>query len=92
MGHGHDHVHYKHLENLPLDYQKWLLEIFNVSFSTGNIPQDWKLAIILPLATLGKLTTSVDSYHPILLLSCIGKLLKKLICNRINYFIENSFF
>ena len=89
--HGHDQVHKKHLANLPLDDQKLVFEIFNVSFSTGNILQDWKLAIILPIAKLGKPTTSVDSYCPISLLSCIGKLLEKFICNRINYFIENLF-
>ena len=36
--HGDDKVHNKHLANLQLDDQKWVLEIFNVSFSTGNIP------------------------------------------------------
>ena len=47
--HGHDQVHNKHLENLPIDYQRWLLDIFNVSLATGNVPQDWKLALLFLL-------------------------------------------
>ena len=88
--HGHDQVHNKHLAHLPMDYQKWLLEIFNASFHNGILPHDWKLAIIIPIVKPGKLPTSVDSYRPISLLSCISKLIEKLICSRVNYFIECS--
>ncbi len=31
-----------------------LLDIFNLSFSTGKSPQIWKIAIILPLKKAGK--------------------------------------
>ena len=67
--HGHDQVHNKHLAHVPMDYQKWLLEIFIVSFRNGTRPHDWKLAIIIPIVKPGKLLTSVESYRPISLLS-----------------------
>ena len=73
-----------------MDYQKWLLEIFNASFRNGTLSHDWKLAIIIPIVKPGKLPTSVDSYRPISLLSCISKLIEKFICSRVNYFIECS--
>ena len=61
-----------------------------MSLATGNVKQDWKLAII-PIAKPGMPTTAVDLYLPISLFSCIGELMEKLICNRINYLIECSF-
>ena len=88
--HGHDQVHNKHLAHLPMDYQKWLFEICNASFRNGSLPHNWKFAIIIPIVKPGKLPTLVDSYCPIPLLSCISKLIEKLSCSRVNYFIECS--
>ena len=43
---GLDHVHNKYLSLLPPEYKTWLLKLFNESFTSGTIPQEWKTALI----------------------------------------------
>ncbi|KAF2353550.1 Reverse transcriptase domain [Trinorchestia longiramus] len=48
----------------------------------------WQPAIIIPLPKPNKPLTSVDSYHPISLLSCVQKLIERLIVSRLTFFLE----
>ena len=87
---GHDRIHNKMLERLPYQYKVFLLDIFNQSFISGKVPQSWKLSIVLPILKGGKLSTRPESYRPISLLPCCGKLMERLIFNRINYELESN--
>ncbi len=58
-----------------------LLDIFNLSFSIGKLPQIWKLDTILSLNKLGKLL----SYRPVSLASCVAKMLERIIVYRLYY-------
>ena len=87
---GSDLVHNKHLQHLPMPYQRWLLAIFNESFRSGDVPAAWKTALLLPLPKPGKPPTSVSSYRPISLLSCVGKLLERLVANRLTFVLERN--
>ena len=87
---GLDLVHNAHLSHLPQDHQKWLLSIYNQSFSSANIPSAWNLAIIVPIPKPAKSLTSVSSYRPISLLSCLGKLLESLINERLCFHLEQN--
>ena len=42
-----------------------LLEIFNLSWEEGRVPQMWKEAIMIPIHTKGKDKTKSSSYRPI---------------------------
>jgi ribonuclease HI len=48
----------------------------------------WKQGVICPILKPGKDPTEVKSYRPITLLSCIGKLMERIIQKRIEYHIE----
>jgi hypothetical protein len=85
---GIDLIHNSHLSHLPNDYKKWLLCIFNQSLQSALIPNSWKLALIVPIPKPAKSLTSVSSYRPISLLSCIGKVLESLINKRLSFFLE----
>lgn len=87
---GHDKVHNKHLSNLPKIYELWLLDFYNKSFSQSHIPKNWKLAEIIPILKPGKHPTSVSSYRPISLLSCVSKTMEKQICSRMYRVLETG--
>lgn len=69
-----------------------VLHLFNVTLSTCLIPDDWKIASITLVFKSGH-RKYVSNYRPISLLPVVGKLLEKLIHNRIYEFLhETEFF
>jgi hypothetical protein len=87
---GLDRVHNKHLSLLPPEYKSWLLKIFNESFTSGTVPHEWKTALIIPISKPNKALTSTNSYRPISLLSCVAKLMERLVNGRLNFFLEQN--
>ena len=87
---GHDFLHNQMLKNLPIQYHKWILDIANESFNSSIILPDWKLAIILPILKPEKSPSEPSAYRPISLLPCFSKLIERLVCNRLNYVLEQG--
>ena len=61
----------------------WLTELFNVCYSSTQIPKMWRRASVISLLKPGKLDTSPASYRPISLLCTTYKLVERLILTRI---------
>ena len=61
--------------------------IYNVSFSSGVMPDIWKIAKVIPIFKKGDKTIP-DNYRPISLLSCFEKIMEKLLAKRIHSFIS----
>ena len=76
------------LIHLPLNTLKELLFILNASWPTGWCPQAWRKATIVPFLEKEKDPQAVSSYRPIALMSTIGKLLERLIVNRLSWWLE----
>ncbi|KAF2357068.1 Reverse transcriptase domain [Trinorchestia longiramus] len=87
---GHDDIHNEHLKHIPDNYKTWLLQLDNKSLQSGMLPTVWQPAIIIPLPKPNKPLTSVDSYRPIPLLSCVQKLMERLIVSRLTFFLEQK--
>jgi hypothetical protein len=68
---------------------KPLETLFNVSFSMGIVPSNFKIAKVLPIYKNGS-PTSTCNYRPISLLSVFNKLLEKLMSNRLLDFIQRK--
>ena len=68
--------------------KKTLLELFNESWKNGTVPALWKKATIIPISRKGKDKKDPNSYRPISLLSCLGKLLEQVINRRLISFLE----
>ena len=66
----------KHLGPVAI---KTLLEIFN----KGLVIEVWKTADLVPVLKKGKDKTNPGSYRPIRLLSCVGKLMERVITRRL---------
>ena len=64
--------------------------MINESFNLGKLPDNWKTAYIIPIIKADKEASSVDSYRPISLLSCVGKLMEKMTCRRVYWLAENN--
>ena len=62
--------------------------ILNASWTTGWCPQAWRTATIVPFLKKEKDPQAVSSYRPIALTSTIGKLLERLIVNRLSWWLE----
>ena len=90
---GPDKISNEMLKNLGNKAKSKLLEIFNNSFSSSNVPQNWREAIMIPIHKKGKDKTKAKSYRPISLTSCIGKLIERMINTRLIWYLEtNNFF
>src|SRR6201999_1349547 len=80
----------QHLKELPLCAAEYLRNIFNACLRIGYFPKQWKVSIIRCLCKPGKLTTLVDSYRPISLLTCISKIFERVILEEINRFTSDN--
>ncbi|KAK9680399.1 hypothetical protein QE152_g39119 [Popillia japonica] len=62
----------------------FLTEVYNQCLIKTYFPKEWKESIIVPIIKLGKkISEDVSKYHPISLINVGGKVLEKLLINRI---------
>ena len=65
-----------------------ITHIFNLSVSTGIVPNLWKMAHITPLHKGGDVNDR-NNYRPISKLSCLGKTLEALVNDQLKMFLSN---
>ena len=66
------------------------LKIFNHSWMKGVVLSVWKEAIVIPVPEKGKDKKNPRSYRPISLLSCVGKLLERMVNRRLINHLESN--
>ena len=77
----------QHLGNTAL--QK-LLDIFNLSWDNGELPQIWKEANMIPILKKGKNKSKAVSYRPISLTSCVCKTMERIVTQRMQWYLETE--
>ena len=87
---GHDLIPYEFLTHLIPLFKKAFLNIYNSSWHSGDLLSCWKKSVVLPILKSGKNPTSPSSDRPISLLSCFGKLLDRLACTRLSWWLEEK--
>ena len=87
---GDDLITYEMLRRSHPSLIQYLLKIYNKIWESGEYPQAWRKATVLPFHKQGKLKTLVSSYRPVNLTSCPGKLLEKISNNRLVYYLEKN--
>ena len=75
------------LQKIIINISVPLCHIFKHSFAAGIVPQQLKIAKIIPVFKSGK-KDAMDNYRPISLLSCFSKLIEKIVCNRLTSFLD----
>ena len=87
---GPDKIHYQLLKHLPPESLSLLLDIYNYIWRTGDFPQCWSEAIVIPIPKPGKDHSNPNNYRPISLTSCVCKTLERMINDRLVWFLENN--
>lgn len=67
-----------------------LLDIYNHSWTQGQLPQIWKDAIMIPIHKKGKDPKKPESYRPISLTSCVGKTMERIVNARLRWYLETN--
>ena len=67
-----------------------LLRLINLSWKTGELPQIWKNALLMPILKKDKNPAEPRSFRPISLTSCIGKVAERMINRRLYWYLETS--
>ena len=84
---GHDEIKPSIIKLSCSHLAKPLTHLYNVSFSTGQMPDVWKVAKVIPIFKSGDKHIS-DNYRPISLLSCFEKILERLLAKRVTSFLK----
>ena len=88
---GPDHVTYSMIKQLDDIQTQHLLSFFNYLYKT-DIPEQWKEAKVIPILKPNKPSHTKTSYRPIALLSCLSKLMEKMVNRRLLSFLEHKNF
>ena len=87
---GPDQIHYQFIKQLPKVSIDYLLHIYNNIWISGNIPEIWKQATVIPIPKTSKDTTDPTNYRPIALTSCMCKTLERMINSRLTWYLEKN--
>ena len=85
---GPDELHYAFFRHLSDNCLQKILHTFNDLWQKHVFPEDWKECIIIAIPKPGKHRSNPDNYRPIALTSCLGKLLERMVANRLSFTIE----
>jgi hypothetical protein len=66
-----------------------LTYLINLSLETGHVPDDLKIAKVIPIFKKG-IKTSIKNYRPISILSCFSKIVEKVVKQQLIDFIEEK--
>lgn len=87
---GLDKINNEMLKNLPENAIDYLTSIYNACLKTQYFPNVWKTAKVIPIPKPGKPLNRPASYRPISLLSSLGKVLEKLVKEKLLDFITHN--
>ena len=89
LSQGHDNISNKLTKATIDEIAVPLAHIFNLSFSTGEVPKSMKLAKIVPIFKSGN-NQILNNYRPISLLPSFSKLLEKIVHKQLISFLNNN--
>ena len=87
---GIDNIKFIVLQNLPDDGKLHLLTLYNTFIAENIIPPEWRLIKVVSILKSGKDPSLAESRRPISLLSCLRKLMERMILNRLELWAENN--
>jgi hypothetical protein len=91
--HGPDGIPNVFLKRMRFAVAAPLASIFTVSFETGDVPSDWKIACIKPLPKSAGYSPNIKDYRPISLTSSVCKLMESMLRESLldHCFLNNVF-
>ena len=86
---GHDGINNHLLKNIIPQIVDPLVHIINISLTTGLVPNNMKIAKVIPIHKKGE-KEDVNNYRPISLLTSISKIFERVIYTRTVSFLKTS--
>lgn len=68
----------------------FLLDLFSASLALQTLPQSWRTAQVVAVPKPGGDVRTPKGYRPISLISCLSKLLERIVTSRVSYFLEHQ--
>ena len=65
-----------------------ILLLINKTWKVGQLPKSWKTANVTPTLKKGKPAGNPQSYRPISLTSCLGKVAERMVNTRLYHWLE----
>lgn len=87
---GLDGIPYLLLKKLSSISLEKFLSLLNLLWDNNYIPHEWKVDCLVPILKPNKPELCPDSYRPIALTSCIGKIFEQLIKQRLEFYVEKN--
>lgn len=87
---GRDMIKFNLLKNLPDIAKRRLLDLFNSFMENNIVPLEWRQVKVIAIQKPGKPASDHNSYRPIAMLSCLRKLLEKMILSRLDHWVESN--
>ena len=87
---GKDRITFQMIKNLPPTGLDYTLKLMNDIWGKGEFPQEWRHAVVVPIAKPGKDPSNPSNYRPISLTSCICKAMEKMVNVRLSWVIKEK--
>ncbi|KYN17860.1 RNA-directed DNA polymerase from mobile element jockey, partial [Trachymyrmex cornetzi] len=91
---GLDRINNNMLAHLPDEYKELLVNFFNRFLTEGSVPDEWKVSLVVSIPKAEGSRVMLDShcirFAPISLLSCILKLLEKIVYWKLLWLMESQ--
>ena len=87
---GEDGISYLLIKKLPKTAKSNLCQIYSDSLRLGYFPELWRTAIVKLIPKPNKDSKFAKNFRPISLLSCVGKVLERIIASRLSAFMEEK--
>ena len=78
------------LKNLTLNFLYHVLTLFNLFHSQGMTSKIWKHAFVTMIPKGSRIANDPNNYRAISLISCLSKLLDRIVCLRLSDILESS--
>ena len=87
---GKDKINFSMIKQLPPNGMTYLLNMFNDIWNNGVFPDEWRHAVIIPLAKPGKDPSNPSNYRPISLTACLCKCMEKMVNQRLTWILKEK--
>ncbi|GIY44539.1 putative RNA-directed DNA polymerase from transposon X-element [Caerostris darwini] len=78
------------IKEIFLANPQWFLRLLNLLLERGEFPGVWKIARVVLIPKEGRDLTQPRDYRPICILPCWGKILDKIVSERLSFFLEQN--